>query len=157
VIGVQLELEGSAWVEVNKNHRRARELADRHYSRQTPGADGFLPPGRTLALITPCGRAVWGVCENLDPAGVVRFRVTIFRNEGAGLSSSLIADATTRTLATWRARHGGIPARLRTEVDPSRVRSKRDPGWCFLCAGWRLVGKTAGGHGRRPLVVLEAP
>jgi len=153
----KLELDGACpWVEVNKNHRGARELADRHYSRQTPGAPGFLPPGRTLVLVTRCGRAVWGVCENVDPAGVLRFRVTIFRNEGAGLSSSLISSATTRTLATWQSRHG-IRAPLRTEVDASRVRAKRDPGRCFRRAGWRFVGETAGGHGRRRLLVFEAP
>ena len=40
---------------------------------------------------------------------------------------------------------------LQTEVDPSKTRRKRDPGRCFLRAGWRLVGE------RRGLVILEAP
>lgn len=46
-------------------------LADRQYSRQTPGAVDFVPPGRKLVLLTDDARAVWGVCENLDPAGAL--------------------------------------------------------------------------------------
>lgn len=37
----------------------ARVLADRHYSRQTPGATGFVPPGRCLVLITRPTDAFW--------------------------------------------------------------------------------------------------
>lgn len=32
-----------------------------------------------------------------------------------------------------------------TFVDPGKVRRKRDPGRCFLKAGFRRVGSTAGG------------
>lgn len=38
---------------------RAAALADRHYSRKTPGAAQFSPPGRCLPLILPRGDAVW--------------------------------------------------------------------------------------------------
>lgn len=37
-----------------------------------------------------------------------------------------------------------------THVDADRVRRKRDPGRCFLRAGWARVGETRGG-----LVVLR--
>lgn len=145
------------WQRVPKNDARGRWLADRHYSRQTVGAEHFVPPGKVLVLVTPCGRAVWGVVENLDPVGAVRWRCTIFRNEGAGRSSDLIVDATERTYAWWLRHYGGLPrAPLRTEVDPAAVRSS-NPGFCFLAAGWRRVGTTPGGHGRPPLVELEAP
>ena len=146
------------WTRVHKKDARARELADRHYSRQTVGAEDFMPPGRVLVLVTPCGRATWGAVENLDPVGAVRWRVTIFRNEGAGLSSTLIVEATDRTRAWWRRHYGAIPAApLRTEIDPARVRSS-NPGFCFLCAGWTRVGVTDGARkGRADLVVLEAP
>lgn len=148
---VQCELAGGLWVRVKRDHLAARELADRHYSRQTPGAREFMPPGRVLVLVTPCGRAVWGVCENLDPAGGLRWRCSIFRNEGAGLSSDLVRAATERTIDHWVERYGLPNEPLTTEVDPREVRHKRDPGRCFRKAGWTKV------RTRRGLVVFEAP
>lgn len=44
-----------------------------------------------------------------------------------------------------------FPAPTWTEVDPRKTRRKRDPGRCFIKAGWRVVGESNG------LVVLEAP
>jgi hypothetical protein len=140
------------WVQVTKFDVRAAALADRHYSRQRPGAAQFMPPGRTLVLVTECGRAVWGVALNLSPRGGWRWRCTIFRNEGAGLSSELISAATARTLDVWPDRYGHLPAvPLTTEVDPTKVRRKRDFGRCFLRAGWislgyRVRAKRASGH-----------
>lgn len=153
---LQLDLGAGRWHRVRRCHPEARSLADRHYSRQTIGAVEFMPPGRTLVLLTECGRAVWGAIENLDPAGATRWRCSIFRNEGAGLSSALVVEATEITFDHWRAR--GLPrSRLSTEIDATLVRTKRDPGRCFLRAGWTMRGWTAGGHGRRPLVILDAP
>ena len=37
----------------------ARALADRHYNRQSVGADQFVPPGRCLVLVTEPGDAFW--------------------------------------------------------------------------------------------------
>jgi len=151
------------WWRVSRNDPRARALADRHYSRQSVGAAGFMPPGRLLVLLTPCARAVWGVVENLDPAGGLHWRCSIFRNEGAGLSSDLIRDATTRTYAWWTMHYGALPAvPLRTEIDVDRTargRSRRSrPGECFLRAGWSVVGCTSGADkGRTSLLVLQAP
>ena len=140
------------WEVVKRCDPRARELADRHYSRQTVGAVDFLPCGRTLVLLTTCALAVWGVVENLDPAGQLRWRCSIFRNEGAGLSSDLIREATTRTYLWWLNHYGRLPkVPLTTEVDPRKTRKKRDPGRCFRRAGWRVVDM------RRGLVVLQAP
>jgi hypothetical protein len=143
------------WVEVDRDHPLARGLVDGethggkpHYSRQTPGARDFLPPGETLVLLTPCARAVWGVCRNLDGGGTMRWRVTMFRNEGAGLSSDLIREATTMTQARWPV--CALP--LTTEVNPSKVRRKRDPGRCFRRAGWTPDGTTTSG-----LLRLRAP
>lgn len=139
------------WFAVTKYDRRAAALADRHYSRQSIGDAQFMPPGETLVLLHEggAGLAVWGVCSNLDPAGSPRWRCTIFRNESGDLSSLLIQEATYLTRLVWAGREPPVP--LTTEVDPRRVRRKRDPGRCFLRAGWRRVGV------RRGLVVLEAP
>jgi hypothetical protein len=85
--------------------------------------------------------------------GVHLWRVSIFRNESPVLSSELVREATDRTRDYWRRHYGGEPsAPLRTEVDPIKTRRKRDPGRCFIKAGWRVVGETKSG-----LVQLEAP
>ena len=65
----------------------------------------------------------------------------MFRNEGAGLSSSLIRSAVAITRARWEAPPLGIVS----FVDASKVRRKRDPGRCYIRAGFRLVGETKGG------------
>ena len=158
-MSTQIEFPLATWVRISKGDARACALADRHYSRQTPGAPQFLPPGKTIALLTPCGRAVWGVVLNLDPAGRVRWRCAIFRNEGAGLSSDLVRAATETTYALWRRRYGSLPdVRLTTEIDPGKVRRKRDPGRCFRRAGWEYLYTTEGAKkGRADLVVLGAP
>jgi hypothetical protein len=147
------------WHVVSRRDPRALALADRHYSRQTVGGVELFPPGRRLCMLTLDGLAVWGVVENLDPAGVVRWRVSIFRNEGQRywLSSFLVREATARTYAYWRSHYGRIPCRLTTEIDPDRVRHKRDPGRCFLRAGWERIGEGRGHRAGRPLVVLGAP
>jgi hypothetical protein len=66
-----------------------------------------------------------------------------FRNENADdLSSELILEA----LAATRWRWPEIPSLgLVTFVDSSKVRRKRDPGRCYLRAGFSHVGETKGG------------
>jgi hypothetical protein len=141
------------WSQVTRCDVRARALADRHYSRQTVGAAEFMASGQTLVMLTHDASAVWGVIHNLDPVGNHRWRCSIFRNEGPVLSSLLVGEATDRTYAYWDSHYGGPPpATLTTEIDPKRTRRKRDPGRCFLRAGWtRRPGLTRG------LVVLDAP
>lgn len=151
--------DGGAWHWVKRSDERARALVDGetvgkppHYSRQTPGADEFMSNGKTLVLMTDDGLAVWGAIENMDPAGKRRWRVSIFRNKGPRVSSELVAEATDRTFDYWRNHYRCIPSvPLQTEVDPTKVRRKRDPGRCFLRAGWRRIGVVNG------LVVLQAP
>ena len=156
----QLELldTGGRWRKVVRCDVRARRLADRHYSRQKIGAFDFMPPGHKLVMLTDDARAVWGVCENLDPAGALRWRVTIFRNEGAGLSSTLIREATGRTFDFWKRHYGAIPdVPLETEIDPAQTKHKRDPGRCFRKAGWIYVETRPASHGRPSVVVFRAP
>lgn len=75
------------WRRVDRCDARARALADRHYSRQTPGALNFMANGRTLVLLTDDARAVWGCIEMLGFDGARMWRCSIFRNEGPVLSS----------------------------------------------------------------------
>jgi hypothetical protein len=157
MMAMLFDVEGY-WHHVARNDARARALADRHYSRQTIGAVDFMANGKTFVMVTADARAVWGVIENRDPVGAHRWRCSIFRNEGPTLSSELIREATDRTYIYWERHYGGRPSvPLRTEIDPAKTRHKRDPGRCFLKAGWHHVGWTAEGHGRGSLRVLEAP
>lgn len=142
------------WRRVKRCDPRARALADGHYSRQTPGARDFLSNGRSLVLLSLDERAVWGVLENLDPVGQHRWRCTIFRrlNDCSARASTLIEEATRLTYLHWMRRYRGLPAvPLQTEVNAAKVRRKRDPGRCFVRAGWHRVAE------RRGLVILEAP
>ena len=82
---------------------QARVLADRHYNRQSVGADGFVPPGRCLVLYQP--KAVWVTswpfAEFTKHAWAGAWVNSLFRNEGAGLSSELISEAVAATRWRW--------------------------------------------------------
>jgi len=78
----------------------------------------------------------------------------MFRNEGAGLSSELIRAAIAETRAIW-----GDPPELGmvTFVDAGKVRHKRDPGRCYLRAGFRAIGHTKGGLLALQLLPADMP
>lgn len=139
-----------AWQRVGRADPRAAALADRHYSRKTPGAPQFSPPGRCLVLLTSDRQAVWvsswpyAEFAKHDWAGA--WLCTLFRNESPALSSVLIVQAIAATRYHW-----GPPPTLGmvTFVDPARVQSP-NPGHCFKRAGFQRVGHTKSG-----LVVLQ--
>lgn len=127
---------------------RARAVADRHYNRQSVGAAQFVPPGRCVVLYgeSPEGRALWVTswpfAEFVQHSWAGAWVCSAFRNEGLGLSSALIREAVAITRWRWPA----VPALgMVTFVDASKVRRKRDPGRCYLRAGFERVGETAGG------------
>lgn len=121
-------------------------LADRHYNRRKVGSPQFVPPGRCIVLKTPCLRAVW--TTSWPFMSYVRHRWpgawvnSLFRNEGAGLSSELILEAVAVTRGIWH----HVPAYgMVSFVDATKIRRKRDPGRCYLRAGFEHVGYTKGG------------
>jgi hypothetical protein len=125
---------------------RARVLADRHYNRQSVGATQFVPPGRCLVLLAEDADALWitswPIAEYVKHAWPGAWVCSCFRNESEHLSSALIADAVAATC--WR--YGPAPEQgFVTFVDPGKVRRKRDPGRCFIRAGWVRLGFTKGG------------
>jgi len=131
------------WRESWRADPAAASLADRHYNRQKPGSPQFVPPGRCIVLSHD--RAVW-VTSWPFPAYVRHgwpgaWVNSLFRNEGAGLSSDLIRQAVAVTRAIWPAPALGIVS----FVDADQVRHKRDPGRCYRRAGWSHVGFTAAG------------
>jgi len=155
--------ESSLWSHVPVEFPPARELADRHYPRETHGAKGILAPGWRFLFYRrdSAGAAVWGVVRNRFKRRWY-WRNSLFRNESAALSSSLIVAATALTYDVWRRRYKSLPyERLITEVDivaTARRRSKRSPpGQCYLMAGWEHLYDLEPGHGRPARAVLAAP
>jgi hypothetical protein len=139
------------WQRSDRFDPRAVALADRHYSRQKPGTPQFMKTGSCCVFYarTETGEAVWGTSwqqfAKHEWAGA--WECAIFRNEGAGRSSRLIRQA----VAATRAHYGEPPAEgMITFVNAEAVTPKRDPGHCFIIAGFRPVGKTASG-----LIVLH--
>jgi hypothetical protein len=127
-----------------------RQLADRHYSRRTPGARQFAYSGRKLVLRDAAGLVLW-VWMFPDPAmrmdGQTGYNCAIFRNESARRSSEIILEAERHAIERWG------PGRMYTYVDPTKVRST-NPGYCYLKAGWQHRGWSKGG--KRLLVKYDA-
>lgn len=129
----------------------ALPLANRHYPRQSHGSAQFVAPGACVVLVAgePVN-ALWVSLfqEHADHAWPGAWICAAFRNEGAGLSSELIREAIAATVERW----GPPPPRgMVTFVDRDAVRPKRDPGRCFLRAGFVVVGETE----RRKRLVLQ--
>lgn len=146
----------SEWQRVTKFDARACALADRHYSRRKPGSGQFMPPGQTLVLLSRDERAVFGWWRPHPTSGLRAMNgldgwtCTIFRNEGAGLSSELILDAE-RFLLTEG--HDVGPDGFITYVWDEKVQSA-NPGYCFLKAGYRRAGRSADD---RKTLLIKAP
>jgi hypothetical protein len=136
------------WTATNRIDKTTRLLADRHYNRQKPGTDQFVPPGRCLVLHaqTETGQAFWVTswpfAEYVKHAWAGAWVCSAFRNEGAALASHLILQAIAATQA-----YMGEPPDLGmiTFVDRTKIRGKRDFGYCYLVAGFEPCGKTKGG------------
>lgn len=141
------------WRAILDGDRRALALYERHYSARRY-RDGrvrrlFVGPGEKLVLLTNDGRALFAWRRFQSDDGQEGVNCSVFRNEGADLSSELIREAMEWAWARWPGE------RLYTYVAPDRIASS-NPGYCFLMAGWRRCGVTKGGHGRSPQVILEA-
>lgn len=138
------------WQMSNRADPEARKIADRHYNRQKPGTPQFVPPGRCLVFLSVCNRALWvsswPYAEFVKHAWAGAWVCSCFRNEGAGLSSELILEAVAATRAIWEV----PPLGMVTFVNRDKIKPKRDPGYCYLMAGFKAIGHTKGG-----LVVLQ--
>jgi len=140
----------------------ALPLADRHYNRQKIGSPQFVPPGRCVCLLTECERALWVTswpfAEYVQHDWAGAWMNSLFRNEGAGLSSELILEAVAATRSIF-----GEPPPLGmvTFVDADhtqRRRSKRSiPGECYRRAGFTHVGHTRKGLWAWQLLPAEMP
>lgn len=125
------------WQLSHRADKAALPLADRHYSRQKIGSPQFVPPGRCVVLITPDHDALW---VTHWPFAHLQFHghgdmwiCSLFRNESDILSSQLITEALAVTRWVWE---NVAPDGTLTYVDATKVKHKRDPGRCFLKAGF---------------------
>ena len=139
------------WVISHDMNPIAQKLADRHYSRENPGSrKGFIGPGEKVVLLSSDGKALFAWCHQ-DPElrldHIDGVNCTIFRNEGSVLSSKLILEAEKFARDRWP----GL--KLFTYVSKAKVKSK-NPGWCFMKAGWKPAGENKSGELR--LLVKEA-
>lgn len=130
------------------------EMYERHYSCYSYADERerkqFVGPGDKVVLRTADATAffVWRkfIDDCIDQRTGERqqgVNCTAFRNESGILSSSLIQQADSIADVLWP------DSRHYTYVDTKKVRSK-NPGFCFLKAGWQRAGFTKGG-----LLVLE--
>jgi hypothetical protein len=95
-------------------------------------------------LLTAAADALWvSTFQTFVKHGFVGvWECAMFRNEGPDLSSGLIVEAMAATRWKW----GALPERgFLTSVDAGKVRRKRDPGRCFLRAGFERAGESKSG------------
>lgn len=129
----------------------ARQLADRHYSRQSVGAAQFVPPGRCLVLKMP--GAYWVTSapypQFVKHSWAGAWMCSAFRKEDA--CPHRASDLITEAVAATRWYFGDPPALgMVTFVDaakvrPTMVRGAPVWGWTYTKAGFRRVGETQGG------------
>jgi hypothetical protein len=136
------------WLAVTRVDERAYALYSRHYSAdknrrwRQKGNTNIVGPGEVMVLLTETCDAlfVWSrnTVARLD--GQLGVNCAVFRNEGPLLSSDLVREADALAWRRW-----SDQIRHFTYVDASRIRHKRDPGRCFLRAGWRTCGVSTTG------------
>lgn len=148
-------MTSSPWRLSHRADPSALGLADRHYNRQKIGSPQFVPPGRNLVLLTENTDALWVTswpfAEYVRHAWPGAWVNSLFRNEANHLSSGLIQRAVGHTVWRWP-EPPDLPHPIVTFIDRHKTRPKRDPGYCYLMAGWERIGETKGG-----LVALGLP
>ena len=124
-------------------------LYERHYSayqyKDGRVRNKFAGPGEKIVLRTQTGDAMFVWRKFRDDSGEQGINCAVFRNESAHKSSELIRQADAIADCIWP------DSRHYTYVSAAAVAS-RNPGFCFIAAGWiKLPYKTK----TRGLIVLE--
>ena len=130
------------WWITNDGDARAAELYERHYSKYHY-KDGRQPkkivgPGEYIMLRTWSGDALFVWRKFKDDSGQTGINCAVFRNESSIRSSDLIREADAIADLCWPGE------RHYTYIRAEAVKS-RNPGWCYLCAGWKRCGYTKAG------------
>lgn len=137
-----LGINEGIWIHIKDGNPSAMSLFCRHYTaRQRRKVYQFVGPGEKEVLMTADAKALFVWRKFISDAGETGVNCAVFRNEGsdAGRSSDLILAADRIAWQRWPGE------RLYTYVDACKVRPKRDPGRCFLKAGYRQCGATKSG------------
>lgn len=135
-------ISAEPWIEVKDGNPTAMELFKRHYTaRSSRKIQQFVGPGEKMVLLTPDVRGLFVWRKFISDSGETGVNCAVFRNEQSseGRSSYLILAAVEKALNRWPGE------RLYTYVDPKKVRHKRDPGRCFIRAGFTRCGVTKSG------------
>lgn len=135
------EVDAAAtWRECSKGAPRLIELADAHYTRQTKGSNQCCRPGKNLTLLLSDGMAGWIVWRPIPEVGrkdgLEAWECTLFRNEGARLSSDLVSEAAAVTFREWGwPPRDGLISAVGIEQTRARRSKRAEPGQCFRAAG----------------------
>jgi hypothetical protein len=143
------------WLPIKDGDPRAFALYRNHYSfndyrdrrRQNTAYRNrhlICGPGEKTLLLTQNADALFVWRKFIDRSGQAGINCAIFRNESNMLSSLLILEAEVIARARW----GDV--RFYTYVNANKVVS-RNPGYCFLKAGWKRCGRTQ----VKKLIILE--
>jgi hypothetical protein len=161
---LEAEMRPVVWRETHKGSAALRRLIDGeatngrpHYSRQSPGDDQFCRPGFNFCLLTSDGLAGWIVWRPKPSVGrmdgLEAWGCTLFRNDGARLSSDLVREATALTHDAWGwPPPDGLISSVGVEETKRRRSKHSPPGRCFIEAGWSPIEKAGAGK-----VWLRAP
>jgi hypothetical protein len=131
------------WQLSDRFHKPLVRLADKHYSRQKPGTNQFVPPGTPLCLLGRNKDAGWVTLEQKpeyqDHDWKGAWNNCFFLNDNSGeLSSELIIQACAVTRYKWGVNPNGII----TMIDTKKVKWKKHFGYCYRKAGFVKVGET---------------
>jgi hypothetical protein len=138
------------WQQIDHTDPRALDMADLHYSRQSPGTPEFTPSGNKIVLMhflpdgTPA--ALWashrpapGKATRADGRDV--WACTMFRVEHRTVvASALIQEAVAITCGLW----SPLPTEgFYTTINPKKVtpiKRRGAPVWgyCYIKAGWEV-------------------
>lgn len=127
------------WIVGQDGEPELRAMYERHYScyhyRDGRKLKKFVGPGEHIVLTTLTRDALFVWRKFRDASGQKGVNCSIFRNESPVLSSDLIREADAIADFAWPGE------RHYTYVRDSAIKS-RNPGWCFICAGWQRCGYT---------------
>jgi hypothetical protein len=142
------------WTRIHHRDVRARRMADRHYSRRTPGAAEFIPAGHKVVLMhflpdgTPA--ALWASHRAAPSANLARPRFdgldvwdcSMFRIEHKTVpASELIREAVAITRGVWTElpRDGFYTTVDPRHVAPIKQRGRDVWGYSYIKAGWQVL------------------
>lgn len=130
------------WILAQDGEPELRKLYEQHYScrhyKDGRRPKKFIGPGEYICLTLPNRKALFVWRKFYDASGQRGVNCAVFRNESKILSSDLIREADAVADYCWPGE------RHYTYIRAEAVKS-RNPGWCFICAGWKRNGFTKGG------------